>query len=120
MLNGIPDFALIEVVCENMPNNGGIKFLLPDQSERSSPRPLNSKIKTSVKKNKSVIEELVQKPKILKPKIIEQGPLLSSADQVKAAVNHLNAVVARLDNADTKIRLRVENNVVKASMNTEL
>jgi hypothetical protein len=126
MLTGIPDFALVEVVCENIPNNGGIKFLLPDQSERSAPRPLNSRIKTKVKKiNKNKIEP-VQKPKVVKPviiehsPIIEQGPLLSSRDQLKAAVNHLNMVVAKLDNADTKILLRVENNVVKASMNTDL
>ncbi len=116
MLDGIPDFASIDVICENMPNNGGIKFLLPDPSERSAPRALNSRIKTSIKK----IKEPVQKPKVVKPVIIEQGPLLSSRDQLKAAVNHLNMVVAKLDNADTKILLRVENNVVKASMNTDL
>jgi hypothetical protein len=121
VIKNVADFGHTDVISSEI-TKSGIRILLPEPNDRAEIQeksPRKSKFKTKVIKHYPRVKPSVP-VQSAKTEITEQGPYLPNVEGFKAALNQLNNLVTMLENVDVKIKLRLEGNTVKASLNTEL
>lgn len=128
-IEDIKDFAMLDSVSEVTPS--GIRFLLPSENERNEPR-LRVTRKTTIdrirkhqnqtiniKTERQVVKPVIERPVIERPSPITT-PKKTSIDGVRNLVTKLNAAVSLLEEDGIDITLRLEGNLIKAKLNTDL